>query len=419
MAAPSTAIQKRAPQQQAKPQATLWVWEATARNGDTRTGEMEGADLQAIESRLLTMGLTPVRIKKKPMALKLPMLGGVSEKDLLVFTRMFSTMIDAGLPLVQCLELLANQQTNAEMKRVLAAVKNKVEGGATFAESLREHPKVFDTLYCSLVDAGEVAGILDTILNRLAVTIEKSSKLKKKVKGALTYPIIVLIVAIVIVIGMLVFIIPTFQKMFSDMGGELPGPTKVVVAMSEWMQAYWPHCLGVAAALFAICSFILTNKKTRKVFDTTVLTLPLAGDVICKTAVARFTRTLGTMVSSGVPILDGLELVARTAGNMRIEEAIYYVRDKISEGKTIAEPLGETKIFPDLVVQMIAVGESTGALDQMLNKIADFYDDEVDSAVDMLTSMIEPVLMVGMGGICGGMLISMYLPIFSMAGAIK
>lgn len=420
MAPPSTALQKRAPQQpQPKPKVSIWQWEATARNGDKRTGEMEGVDALAVESRLLTMGLTPVKIRKKASSLSLPMLGGVSQKDLLVFTRMFATMIDAGLPLVQCLELLANQQTNAEMKRVLTAVKNKVEGGATFAESLRDHPKVFDTLYSSLVDAGEVAGILDTILNRLAAYIEKNSKLKKKVKGALTYPIIVLVVAIGIVAGMLLFIIPIFEKMFSDMGGDLPKATKVVVAMSEWMQSYWPHCAGVLAAIMTFIYIILTNKKTRKIFDTSVLTLPLAGDLICKIAVARFTRTLGTMVSSGVPILDGLSLVARTAGNMRIEEAIYYVSDKISEGKTIAEPLGETKIFPDLVVQMIAVGESTGALDQMLNKIADFYDDEVDAAVDMLTSMIEPVLMVGMGGICGGMLISMYLPIFSLAGAIN
>ncbi len=419
MASPSTALQKRAPQSQPKPKAIVWQWEATSRSGEKRTGEMEGADALAVETRLLTMGFTPIKIKKKSAELSLPMFGGVSQKDLLVFTRMFATMIDAGLPLVQCLELLANQQKNAEMKRVLTAVKNKVESGATFAESLREHPKVFDTLYTSLVDAGEVAGILDTILNRLAAYIEKSSKLKKKVKGALTYPVIVLIVAILIVAGMLLFIIPTFEKMFSDMGGDLPGPTKVVVAMSEWMQNYWLHCAGALAAFVTLAYIILTNRKTRKIFDTTVLTLPLAGDLICKVSVARFTRTLGTMVSSGVPILDGLALVAKTAGNMRIEEAIHYVSGKISEGKTIAEPLGEAKIFPDLVVQMIAVGESTGALDQMLNKIADFYDDEVDSAVDMLTSMIEPVLMVGMGGICGGMLISMYLPIFSLAGAIK
>ena len=414
MASPSTALQKSP---QAKP--SLWLWEATTRNGDKRKGEMEAVDARAVEARLLSLGLTPVgKIRKKPASISLPGLGGVPQKDLLVFTRMFATMIDAGLPLVQCLEILAGQQSNAEMKRVLNAVKSKVEGGATFADSLREHPKVFDTLYSSLVAAGEVAGILDTILNRLAAHIEKSSKLKKMVKGALTYPVIVLFGAFGIVAGMLLFIIPTFEKMFSDMGGELPGPTKIVVAMSEWMQTYWPHCAGVMAAIIALVYFILTNKKTRKVFDTTVLTLPLFGDLICKNAVARFTRTLGTMVSSGVPILDGLDLVAKTSGNMRIEESIYYVCDKISQGKTIAEPLGETKIFPDLVVQMISVGESTGALDQMLNKIADFYDDEVDAAVDALTAMIEPVLMVGMGGVCGGMLISMYLPIFSLAGAV-
>ncbi len=423
MASPSTSLQ---PAQQSrvpvkgKTKSTFWVWEATDREGKVKTGEMESIDEATVESRLLAMGLNPTSIKKKPFELKLPSIGGgVPQRDLLNFTRMFATMLDAGLPIVQCLDLLAAQQDNAEMKRVLTAVKNKVESGSTFAEALREHPKVFDTLYTSLVDAGEVAGILDNILNRLIVTIEKSAAIKKKVKGALTYPALVIVAGIGIVIVLLIFVIPTFAKMFADMGSGLPAPTQMIIDASTWMQNYWPYVLLTIFSIVAFFSFILSNKTTRRKFDTIVLTLPLFGDLICKQSVASFTRTLGTMVSAGVPILDSLDLVARTAGNMRIEEAIYYVREKISEGSRIAEPLAETKIFPDLVTQMINVGEQAGALDQMLGKIADFYDEEVDVTISTLLSMMEPAIMVVLGGGCGFMLISMYLPIFSMAGGLS
>lgn len=419
MAAPQTSMQPANAPSKGKTKAVFWVYEATDREGKVKKGEMEAIDEVAVESRLLAMGLNPSSIKKKPFELKLPSLGGgVSQRDLLIFTRMFATMLDAGLPIVQCLDLLAAQQDNAEFARVLLAVKAKVEGGATFAESLRDHPKVFDTLYTSLVDAGEVAGILDSILTRLIVTIEKSEAIKKKVKGAMVYPVLVIVAGIAIVIVLLIFVIPTFEKMFSEMGGQLPAPTQMIIDASKWMQNYWPHVMAVLATICGTIYFILSNKTTRKKFDTVLLTVPLFGDLVCKQSVARFSRILGTMISAGVPILDSLELVARTAGNMRIEEALYYVREKIAEGKQIAEPLGETNIFPNLVVQMINVGEQAGALDQMLGKIADFYDEEVDAAIGALLSMMEPVIMVVLGGAAGGMVISMYLPIFSMAGGV-
>jgi type IV pilus assembly protein PilC len=336
-----------------------------------------------------------------------------------VFTRQFATMIDAGLPLVQCLDILGSQMDNAGFKKVVFAIKSKVESGSTFADALKDHPKVFDELFVQLCAAGEVGGILDTILNRLAVYREKNEKLKRKIKGAMIYPCIVIIVAIAVTALLLLKVTPVFAKMFSDFGSSLPAPTQFVVNVSEWLQHYIFHLLiGLTAAVVAA---VLTyrSKKGRRAVDKAALKIPLVGPVIRKIAVARFTRTLGTMISSGVPILDALDVTAKTAGNRTVEDGIYYVRTKISEGKNIAGPLLETKVFPPMVVQMIGVGEATGAMDTMLNKIADFYDDEVDTAVAGLTSMIEPVLMVFLGGLVGGFLIAMYLPIFSIAGAIK
>jgi len=419
MAAPATSAAPRvAPQ---KKSALIWQWQARNKAGELKKGEMEAADADAVQSRLRSLGLSPEKVKRKPLEinLRIPGVGGVTGKDLLVFTRQFATMIDAGLPLVQCLDILGSQMDKPGFKKVIFAIKSKVESGSTFADALKEHPRVFDELYVQLCAAGEVGGILDTILNRLAVYREKAEKLKRKVKGAMVYPIIVIIVAIGVTALLLIKVTPVFAKMFSDFGQSLPAPTQFVVDASEWLQKYILHLLGGIVALVVAAVAFYRNKKGRRFIDRTVLKVPVIGTVIRKVAVARFTRTLGTMISSGVPILDALDVTAKTAGNRTIEDGIYYVRGKISEGKNIAGPLLETKVFPAMVVQMIGVGEATGAMDAMLNKIADFYDDEVDTAIAGLTAMIEPILMVFLGGVVGGFLIAMYLPIFTIAGAIK
>lgn len=412
------AIAAKAPQAQRK--TPVFQWEAKSKGGEIKKGEMEAADVDAVNARLRNLGMTPVKVKRKGGGFKLPGFGsGVSNKDLVIFTRQFSTMIDAGLPLVQCLDIIGNQTPNPAFKDVLLKVKGKVEGGSTFADALKEHPRVFDELYSQLVAAGEVGGILDTILNRLAAYIEKNEKLKRKVKGALTYPIGVLCVGVLVTAVLMLKVTPTFEKMFKDFGGEMPAPTQFVIDLSHVMQEYFIHAVIVLGVVGFVSQQFYRNPKGRRIFDKYALMSPIFGDVLRKVAVARFTRTLGTMLSSGVPILDGLEVVAKTAGNRSIEDAIYYTRSKIAEGKTITAPLEETKVFPSMVVQMIGVGEATGAMDQMLAKIADFYDDEVDVAVAGLTSLIEPIMMVFLGGVVGGFLIAMYLPIFSIAGAIK
>ncbi len=415
MAAPAQAL--KAPVKKVQ----IWVWEARTKAGEVRKGEMEAGDAESVNNRLKSLGLNPTKVKKKPIEIniKLPGMGGVTGKDLLVFTRQFATMIDAGLPLVQCLEILGGQMDNPGFKKVVFAIKAKVEGGSTFADALKDHPKVFDELYVQLCAAGEVGGILDTILNRLATYKEKSEKLKRKVKSAMTYPAIVIIVAIVVTAVLLLKVTPVFAKMFSDFGSALPAPTQFIIDISDWLQSYILYLIGGIIAFSVAFTTFYRNPKGRKIFDKVILKTPLFGEVIRKVAVARFTRTLGTMISSGVPILDALEVTAKTAGNRTVEAGIYYVRSKISEGKNIAGPLLETKVFPPMVVQMIGVGEATGAMDAMLNKIADFYDDEVDTAVAGLTAMIEPLLMVFLGIVVGGFLIAMYLPIFSIASAIK
>ncbi|MBN8465865.1 type II secretion system F family protein [Corallococcus exiguus] len=418
MAAP--AVQQKATA--SKKNSAQFLWEAKTKSGENKKGEMEAPDIEAVNARLKSLGLNPTKVRKKGAldgAISLPGMGGVTGKDILIFTRQFATMIDAGLPLVQCLDILASQMDNPAFKKVVFAIKGKVEQGSTFADALKEHPKIFDELYVQLCAAGEVGGILDTILNRLAAYREKSEKLKAKVKSAMTYPSVVILVAIGVTALLLLKVTPVFEKMFADFNSKLPAPTQVVVDMSKFAQAYFIHTVvGIAVVVFSF-SWSYKQPKGRKFWDKIFLKAPLFGDVLRKVAVARFTRTLGTMISSGVPILDALDVTAKTAGNRTVEEAIYYVRGKIAEGKNIAGPLLETKVFPSMVVQMIGVGEATGAMDTMLNKIADFYDDEVDTAVSALTSMIEPLLMVFLGGVVGGFLIAMYLPIFSLAGAIK
>jgi type IV pilus assembly protein PilC len=399
----------------------VWKWEAKTRQGEVRGGEMEAADDSAVKARLSQMGLEPTRVKKKPreIHLTIPGVGGVTTKDILVFTRQFSVMIDAGLPLVQGLEIIATQADNREFRRVLMDVKLRVESGSTFADALGHHPKVFDELFVQLVRAGEIGGMLDTILQRLGAYIEKNEKLKRRVKGAMVYPSIVLTVAVGVTVVLLMFVTPTFEKMFKDFGGAMPAPTQFLIDLSHAMTNYWYLIFGIPVALAVAWKAWVSSERGRRQWDAFVLKVPVFGSLVRKIAVARFTRTLGTMLSSGVPILDALEIVAKSSGNRVIERAILVVRARIAEGKNIAGPLAETKVFPPMVVQMIGVGEATGAMDQMLAKIADFYDDEVDVAVAALTSMIEPVMMVFLGGVVGGFLVAMYLPIFSIAGNIK
>jgi len=407
------------PKKPVKP--SLWKWEALNREGVKKQGEMEGMDAKSVEAKLKSIGFTPQKIQKKspPLGFSIPGFSGISSKDMLIFTRQLSTMIDAGLPLVQGLEILAGQIENKRLRAVVTQVKEKIESGSSFSEALKEHPKVFDTLFVQLCAAGEVGGILDTILERLANYREKAEKLARKVRGAMVYPVVVLVIAIAVVIVLLWKVTPVFAKMFSDFGSELPGPTKFVVNLSEWMQQNILYVFGVITGV--VVGYILLSRwpRGRQFIDTVMLKLPIIKPLVTKVAVARFSRTLGTMINAGVPILNALDVTAHTAGNKVIEKAIVDVRNEISEGKSIAGPLASRKVFPSMVVQMIGVGEATGALDQMLTKIADFYDDEVDAAVGGLTAMIEPLMMVVVGGIVGGFLIAMYLPVFSLVSAVQ
>lgn len=400
----------------------VFVWEGRNAAGEVKKGEMEAKSAQDVQMRLRHMKISNPKVKKKGISINIKMpelFAGVSVKELVIFTRQFATMIDAGLPLVQCLEILASQNPNPFFKRILYQIKTDVESGATFADALKKHPKVFDDLFVNLVAAGEIGGVLDTILNRLAIFIEKNLKVIKKVKGAMVYPLVILAVVFLATIVMLVWVIPTFQSMFANFGGELPAITQFVIDMSNWMKANIHYVVGGIAAVVFLVKWFLSTDFGGRLWDKTVLKLPIFGTVVQKSAVAKFTRTLGTMISSGVPLLDALDIVAKAAGNKTIEKGIYYVRDKISEGRNMADPLAETKMFPSMVVQMIGVGEATGALDVMLNKIADFYEEEVDEAVSAMTQMIEPLMLVFVAIILGGMLIAMYMPIFTMAGNVK
>jgi type IV pilus assembly protein PilC len=399
----------------------VFIWEATTRKAEVKKGEMEAADELAVRGQLRRQGFKSIEIKKKPkdLAEYLPFLQGkVKEKDVVVFCRIFSTMINAGLPLIQCLDLLAQQEQNAAFKKIIKAVKEDVEGGASLTEALRKYPDVFDDLFVNLIAAGEAGGILDVILGRLSSYMEKAMKLKSKVKGAMTYPISVLVISVAVVTLLLLKVIPVFQKMFEGMGGQLPGPTQFLVNASEFAQQYWWIMAGIIVAIYIGISRFYKTEKGRWTIDSLVLKAPVFGPLLRKVAVAKFSRTLSTMMGSGVPILEGLNIVSKTSGNVVIEAALIRTRQSISEGRTISEPLLETGIFPPMVVQMIAVGEATGALDAMLSKIADFYDDEVDAAVDAMTALLEPFMMVFLGGVVGGMIIAMYLPIFKMAGAV-
>lgn len=399
----------------------IYLWQGQDRKGIIHKGELEAADQDAAQAQLRRMQIKPTKIKKKPKDLfeNVSFLQPkVRRVDVVVFARQFATMINAGLPLIQCLDILYSQQENKTFKKMLKEIKESVEGGATLADALKKYPDVFDDLFVNMVAAGETGGILDTILNRLSAYMEKAEKLKKQVKSAMTYPIIVLCVAVLVIGVILVFVIPTFEQMFKDFGGELPAPTKIVVELSRFVKGNILYMIGAVVVLgFAFRRFYKTEKG-RVLVDKYLLKLPVFGPLLRKVAVAKFTRILGTMISSGVPILDGLEITARTAGNKTVESAVYKVRAAISEGQTMAAPLTESGVFPSMVCQMVGVGESTGALDAMLEKIADYYDDEVDAAVSSLTAMIEPFMMVFLGVTIGGLVVSMYLPIFKMAGMV-
>ena len=400
----------------------IYQWKGRTVSGDVQTGEMTVGSQDEVLAQLRKKRIivTYVREKSRPVSMNLKIRGssGVKIKELAVFTRQFATMINAGLPLVQCLDILSQQAVNANFKSVITNVMNEVESGSTLAEALRKHPKVFDKLFTNMVQAGEAGGVLDDILLRLAAYIEKAEALRRKVKSAMTYPVVVACVAIGATVFMLLFIIPTFAKIFTEFGGELPLPTKIVMGLSAFLRGAWYILVGVAIAMIFLYRRYVATENGRRTVDRTMLRIPVFGDVLRKGAIARFTRTLGTLISSGVPILDGLEITAQTAGNKIIEEAIMATRGSIREGETIAGPLRQSKVFPPMVVQMIGIGEETGALDEMLNKIAAFYDDEVNTAVDTMTSVIEPIMIVVMGVMVGGMVVAMYMPMFKLVSVV-
>ncbi len=397
-----------------------YTWQGKTKLGEIKKGELAADNMAIARLQLRKLDILPARIQLKRVKTAPRFAFGkkISRKSIVIFTRQFATMINAGLPLVQCLTILGNQQENAAFSRVINQIRENVESGQSLTESLKKHPKVFDELYVNLVEAGEAGGILDVILNRLSSYIEKAEKLRKKVKGAMVYPAVVTGVSILVTGIILLFVIPVFEKLFSEVGQSLPVPTQFVIALSR----FFGHnlifiVLGVGAFIFLLRR-IYKTEKGQYLIDDLLLKLPIFGMLIRKVAVAKFTRTFGTMVSSGVPILEAMDIVAKSAGNKVVEKAIYKARGSIAEGKTISEPLEESKVFPPMVTQMIGVGEAAGELDTMLNKIADFYDDDVDAAVNTLTSMMEPIMMVVLGGIVGGLVISMYLPIFKMGEAI-
>jgi len=401
----------------------VFQWSGKTVRGTIESGEMTATTREEVIALLRKRNITATVVTektKKGIFDKFTFGGKVKDKDIVIFTRQFATMIDAGLPLVQALDILSSQVENKTLGKTLAQVKVDVESGATYADALKKHPRVFSELYVNMVAAGEAGGILDTILNRLAAYIEKAMKLKKKVKGAMVYPAVVTSIAVLVIAVIMIFVVPTFSKMFAQLGGTLPLPTRIIINMSDFIAGIGG--LLVAGAIVAFVVFLVQFRRTEKgkyITDRILLKLPIFGMLLNKVAVAKFTRTLGTLISSGVPILDGLDITAKTSGNKVIEYAINDVRKGVVGGKTLAEPITKAQVFPPMVTHMIAVGESTGALDAMLAKIADFYDDEVDATVSNLTAMMEPMLMVFLGGTVGFIVVAMYLPIFKLITLIK
>lgn len=399
----------------------VYVWKGKNSYGEKRKGEVEAIDQKAALAQVKRLRIANPVVKEKPKDLleNISFLKpNVTGKDIVIFTRQLSTMINAGLPLVQGIEILEKQQSNSTFKAALEDIRQDVEAGATLADSMRKKPKVFDNLFTNMIEAGETGGILDTILGRLATFMEKSMALKKKIKGAMTYPVICLAISLLILVVILVFVVPVFTTMFEDFGSALPLPTQIIVNMSDFMKHNFIYILMAIFAMIFLIKKIYATEKGRLAIDKGLLHSPVVGVLLRKVAVAKFTRTLSTMLQSGVPILEALQVVAKTAGNKVIENAVFRVGDSIAEGRPIAEPLEESGVFPNMVVQMINVGETVGALDTMLEKIADFYDEEVDQAVENLTAMIEPFMMVFLGGMIGGLVVAMYLPIFKIASVV-
>ena len=388
-------------------------------SGSLIAGELKARNRAELERILRSNRILVTSVSRKPSQLKLPTSNRVARIDISRFTRQFATMIGAGLPMVQCLDILAQQMESPAFRKVIAEIRDSVSSGSTLAEALGKHKKVFDELYCNMVEAGEIGGALDTILIRLATYREKADALNRKVKGAMVYPAVIVVVAAGVTLAMLTYIVPIFAKMFASLGTALPGPTQLVLDISNVLRDYFWYGIGVAIAGAVGFRYWLKTDKGRLAFDKFKLKVPMIGSLIRKSAVARFTRTLGTLISSGVSILDALDTTAKTAGNRVVHDAIKKSVLSIAEGETITQPLKESGVFPPMVIQMISVGEKTGGLDDMLQKIADFYDEEVDTAVAALTSIIEPVIIVFMGVVIGGILIAMYLPMFDIVGAIK
>jgi len=399
----------------------VYVWKGKNSYGEKRKGEIEAPDQAAAAVQVKRLRIADPVIKEKPKDLFANISffqPKVTGKDVVIFTRQLSTMIDAGLPLVQGLEILEKQQSNPTFKKALGEIRSDVESGSTLSDSMRKQPKIFDDLFNNMIEAGETGGILDTILTRLSVFMEKSMVLKKKIKGAMTYPTVCLAISILILIVILVFVVPVFKSMFEGFGHSLPLPTMIVVSLSEFFKANFIYIFIAFFILTMVVKKIYNTEKGRIIIDRGMLRSPVFGTLLRKVAVSKFTRTLSTMLSAGVPILEALQVVARTSGNKIIEQAVLRVGDSIAEGRPIAEPLEESGVFPNMVVQMINVGESVGALDSMLEKIADFYDEEVDQAVENLTAMIEPFMMVFLGGLIGGIVVAMYLPIFKLSSVM-
>jgi len=404
----------------------VYRWQGVSPKGETLKGEMEATSREAVIIRLRTQRIQPhpAQIKEKGKGLdfeiRMPAIGSeVKARDIVIFTRQFATMIDAGLPIMQCLQILAAQTDSKAFRRILGQVKDDVEAGTTLADSIRKHPKVFSDLFTSLVQAGEIGGILDTILVRLANYLEKAAKLKSKIKGAMIYPTCIVAAAILVTTILLIWVIPVFADVFKSFGHALPAPTQFVINLSDFTIAHIWYLIAMPIIAAVVIRSAYRTEKGRVAIDRSLLKVPVFGALIRKSAVARFTRTLGTLVSSGVPILDALNITARTAGNKVVERAIFTARTSISSGRTIAEPLTESKVFPPMVCQMIAVGETTGALDSMLQKIADFYEDEVDNTVANLMSLLEPAVILFLGVVIGGLVISMYLPIFQLGAVME
>jgi type IV pilus assembly protein PilC len=399
----------------------VYTYKGTNKAGTSVSGEMNATSKAEVQNQLRRQQITATKMSEKGKEFNLPTFGaGVNSKELAIFTRQFSVMIDAGLPLVQCLEILAGQQENKTFQKVLVGTRASVEGGATLSAAMRQYPKVFDALYVNMVEAGETGGILDTILQRLSTYIEKNVKLKRAVKSASIYPVGVMTIAGSVVTLLLWKVVPIFATLFAGLGVDLPLPTRIVMALSAFIGSIFGFLILVGAIAFVIAIKVWYGTvKGRYILDSIVLKLPVIGLLMRKIAVARFTRTLGTLIASGVPILEGLDITARTAGNAVVERALQKVRKSLEEGKTLTEPLKDSEVFPGMVTQMISVGEQTGAMDAMLQKIADFYEEEVDAAVKDLLTALEPVMIVFLGVVVGGVVISMYMPLFSLIGKLS